>query len=326
MSLSFVLIGNTDAGMELSRRLVAAGYPAATDIDQADVVITYCPGLDRLEDVYFEAGGVIARASEGAYLVDLSPATPNLSKEIAAMALVNGAHPVEAPLFVCDATAENPFATPEGLGLFVAGDSEDVQAVEGLLEALAAKRVYCGEAGTAQVARCSRTVMEAVRIVGAAEAVALMRSFDPKCEQIDAVAASLPEADAKMLAACARARHAGGYTAEIVAGEVESALAAADEIGLVVPQAEAADYLFRMLVIIGGAELAASASSLLYLDEAVAAKQGLDWSRAEQMYAEMGEAHDHSHAGHNHAGHSHFDGFDEYDDFGYESGYGYSPN
>ena len=77
-------------------------------------------------------------------------------------------------------------------------------------------------------------------------------------------------------------------------------------------------HLLELMVVIGGADMNPKALSLLYREEAASAAHGLDWTRAEGLYAEHehGHAHDHGH-----------DAYDYDDDFGFPGGFGgYSAN
>ena len=73
--------------------------------------------------------------------------------------------------------------------------------------------------------------------------------------------------------------------------ELSAALMAADDAEVILPGVEATMHLLELLVVIGGADMAPAALSLVYQDEAAGARAGLDWTRAEQAYAseEAGE-------------------------------------
>lgn len=76
-------------------------------------------------------------------------------------------------------------------------------------------------------------------------------------------------------------------------GELTAALTTADDADLILPQAEAVQRLLELLAIIGGSDKAPSALSLVYREEDACAKEGLDWTRAEQTYGDHGHDHDH---------------------------------
>ena len=102
-----------------------------------------------------------------------------------------------------------------------------------------------------------------------------------------------------MLAAVNAGRFDGAYTVEMLMSELSAALMAADDVDLILPQAEACLHLLELLAVIGGADKAPSALALVYGEEAACAENGLDWTRAEQAYAseEAGEEDDYDDEG-----------------------------
>lgn len=322
MPNTFIYLGSLKPGEEIARNLLDAGLRVAPDIAAADLIVTYIHGLQAYEDVFFDTEGVIAKAHAGATIVDLSPSTPALSKEVAAMATVSGQHYLEAPLVVNEVAKEHAYADSSTLSIFAAGEEDDFAKLKDVLSSIAADVVFLGPSGSAQIARCATTISASARMMSAAEALCLMRRFDPQCSVADAVAQRLDPLTRAIVDAARDNAWSSSYTVEAVNGEIEAALEAADEIGVVLPQAESAEYLARLMQIIDGAAFAAPALSLLYVDEAVGATHGLDWSRADNMAAPFDDGHDHAH-GH---GSDEFDEGDGYDDLGYGFGYGYSPN
>lgn len=319
MSRSFVFVGDTRPGAELVDSLVTAGFVPAPDIESSEIVVVYCNDQQELENIYFDSNGVISRATEGTCIVCLSATTPGLAKEISAMAMVSNLHSIEAPLVVQDIGAFRAYA-PSNLSLLVAGDADEIAMVSDVLDALAATVRVVGTAGSAQLVRCMATITQTSTMVAAAEACAIARKCEPAEHRglFDAAASSFPQEAARLMRAAMEFDHKGSYTIASICGELQAALDTADEASLVLPQLESVEYLVRMLGIIDGADLSAPAISLLYLEEAAAAEHGLDWTRAEQLYAEM-EEHGHAH---------HHDGEDyDGDDYDFEDfGYGYSPN
>ena len=79
-------------------------------------------------------------------------------------------------------------------------------------------------------------------------------------------------------------RYTGDYTAEMLLAELSAALMAADDAEVILPGVEATMHLLELLVVIGGADMAPAALSLVYQDEAAGARAGLDWTRAEVAY------------------------------------------
>lgn len=313
MAQSFVFLGVPEAGEELARNLLEAGYLAAGGVDSADFVVTLCARQGQLEDVYYESDGIIANARPGACVIDCSTTSPNFAKELAAMAAVSDLHFVEAPLVVRDFTVERAYADRDNLMAMVAGEDDYVREARPLLEAMAGMVHACGPSGRGQMCKCAIVMQQCAQLASLMEADALCRA-EAGADAAAAVAGlALREqlvspATRHLREAMVRENFGQGnsYSVEVLWGELESALAAADEANFVMPQAESALYLLELLATIGGASMGPAALRLVYCDEKTVAEHGLDWSRAEQVFrsAEYAEEDDY---------------FDEYD--GYGDGY-----
>lgn len=327
MMRSFVFVGDVKVGRHLAESLTAAGFPAATDVAAADVVFTYCESQGKVEDVYFESNGLVQTCREGTILVDLSPTSPSLAKEISAVALVNDMRALDAPLAVEDLAASDAFARPESLRVLVGGEREDFEAVEPMLRAFAAHVSLEGPSGAGQTAKAVSTILEAAQVASLMEADALCRAAGA-----DAVSLMSVAADRGVLSDRVRALHRavsdrcfeGAYTLEMLMAEVVAAIAAADDLDLILPQAEAAMHLLELLAVIGGSDMGVAALGLIYGDESECAKHGLDWSRAEKVYGDESGQGDGCECGCGHHGH---DEHDEHGFGGFDGEYGdYSNN
>lgn len=324
MAKSFVFIGDRNTGMALAQNLVDAGYPNATGMESADIIITMCSDQSLLEDIYFEGHGVIANARPGTFVIDMSPVTPVLAKEIAAMAQVNDLHPLEAPVVVRDMMMEDAYSDPSNLIMFTAGEKNDVAEMMPLLEVLSDSIRYCGEAGEAQLAKCASTIQIGAQVASLMEAEALFRNASSKQPFSDFANLAieqdlLPAQVASVCRAIADRDNSerAGFNIATFMGEVLAALTAAEEMGLYVPGTEAVEGLLHVLMRIGGENLPVSAMTVLYSEESEATKLGLDWKRNEGHDHHCGDdcdcGHDHSH---DHDAYAY--GYDEYvDDEGF---------
>lgn len=332
MSKSFVFVGHQGIGSVLAENLVAAGFKAASDVDTADVIFTFCTSQESLENVYLEEEGIVSKAKPGSYLVDFSSTTPSFAREISAIAQVNDLHVVEAPLVVRDVTLPNAFGNPQNLLALVAGEEADANAVAEMLAAVVGMVEPCGGAGEAQLAKCAFTIQQVMQLQAFMEADALCRASGGLSAAVSTadrlVRSQLVSPQIQSLAsALEESNFTSTCTVEVLLGEIETVLASADELNLIVPLSEAADYLLRLLATIGGVDMAASALSLVYRDEEESSKYGLDWGRAQEAYTSLGSVDDYDDedddeecdCGHHH--HHHHDDEDEYGGFG-----GYSAN
>lgn len=313
MENTFVYFGNATVGGAVERLAANAGWQRVEGLEDAGCVVTYCTTQQALEDAYFDEGGFIQAAHPGTLLIDLSPSTPDFSRELSAVATIGDLHLVEAPLAVIDPALDDAFARRENLRCFAAGEEDDVAAALPLLEAIAGDVREMGPFGAAQLARAAHTVQQVGMLVSAAEAQALCHAVRRAASADSlAVEAPFPESDFAdvCLAAIAQKRFEGTYTLEMMMGELSAALMAADDADLILPQAEACSHLLELLAVIGGSDKAPTALALVYDEEAACAEQGLDWSRAEQVYGEHG--HDHGDGADGAAA----DGADDYDEYG----------
>ena len=128
-------------------------------------------------------------------------------------------------------------------------------------------------------------------------------------------------------------RYTGDYTAEMLLAELSAALMAADDAEVILPGVEATMHLLELLVVIGGADMAPAALSLVYQDEAAGARAGLDWTRAEVAYGHPASEEDEDWSAYDDedgCGHDHFredHDYDDYDDFApYNDDFDYSSN
>ena len=299
MAGSYAFIGHDFIGAFVKRRLGQVGWSFVDDVEHADVAFTYCMSSSLLEDAYFDDGGLVKRARTGTVLVDLSPSTPSFAREISAVATVNDLMFVEAPLAVID-----PFGSLEFNAYFACEDPDNVEQARELIGAIAAAVEETGAVGSAQLAKASNTVRMVASIVGAVESEALVRST----REVSGVHVGSDDDD-----------FSNGFPVELVLADIVAAMTTADDVDLILPQLEAAMHLFELIAVIGGSDMNPEALSLLYREEAASAAHGLDWTRAEGLYADHDHAHDHNHGFDSH-------GFDD-DDYGYAGGFGgYSAN
>ena len=288
MDKRFAYIGNDTVGAVVAAGLGAAGYARTDDVAAADVVVTYCTSQTALEDAYFDEEGIVQGARPHTMLIDLSAATPSFARELNAVAIVSDLAAVEAPLVVADTALSDAFAERSNLMCLVGGEEADIQAARPLLEAFAGAVQETGGSGSAQLARAAYTLQTAAQIMSAIEADALYRAIQRSSTSFGAsferAGATTPEAE-HVLAAVNAGRFDGTYTIEMLMAELSAALMAADDVDLILPQAEACLHLLELLAVIGGADKAPSALALVYGEEAACAENGLDWTRAEQAYA-----------------------------------------
>ena len=155
MAEQFYFNGNAALGNALEKCLVEAGFSRTSALADADYVFSYHPLLSQLEDAYFDAKGYLAQAKKGACLIDLSPATPELVREISAISSTSGLFYVEAPLSVADTTLDDAFSQQSNLSCCVAGDKPDIAKAQKILQHFVGTIRVTGEPGSAQLAHAA---------------------------------------------------------------------------------------------------------------------------------------------------------------------------
>ena len=300
MAVTFSFAGNKTIGAALRESLSAAGYEYVELVEEADYFFTYYPALSQLENAYFDGKGFMARAKKGAYFVDLSPSTPELSRELSAVASVSDLHFVEAPLAVIDPTLPDAFAEKENLACCLSGDRPDMQVAATILGHFVGSPVMIGEPGSAQLAHATWALQHCAVLMAAVESEALYRAIlripTSAAAAADSNVSTVGPLEASIVKAVTEKRFAGTYTVEMFMADLTAALAAADDADLILPQAEACMNLLELLAIIGGSDMSPVSLSLIYDEEQAAAEAGLDWARAEEYSTEAGaHAHEHHH-------------------------------
>lgn len=306
MQGTYCYVGSANVGAMVDARMREAGLQKVNFAADAEVVLSYFPSQADLEGAFFDEAGLIQSSRKGALLVDLSPATPTFSRELAAVAVVNDLAPVEAPLVVVDPVAEGALSDKRNVACFAAGDDEAVQAALPVLRALFDEVSVVAGAGSAQLARASYTLQMVSQVVSAIESEALYRAIRatdaPFAGTAERVGAATPLSE-QVLEAVAERRFWGEYTVEMLMGELAAAAGAADDAEVILPQAEACQHMLELLAVVGGSDMNPAALFLVYGDEASCAEAGLDWTRAEDAF---GQPSDEESDG--------YDGYDEYDE------------
>ena len=335
--MQYAFIGHKNVERYVKDALADLDWEQSDDLANCSVAFTYCTAQTALEDAYFSDKGLVKGLPSGSLMIDLSPSTPTFARELSAIAAVNDLRPVEAPLVVVDSTLDNAFVR-DNLACFASGDAHDVEEALEVLDVLFASATDMGACGCAQLARAAFTLQMTAQIVGAIEAAALYKAVQGASTSVDHMEGTpggVTATSAELLRAVAEERFAGTYTVEMLLGEVSAAMAAADDVELILPQVEASMHLFEILAVIGGADLAPAGVSLVFESEDVCAEHDLDWARAEQYYSHAeddcdcdGDCGDDCACGHHHREENAYDDYNGYSDYdgGFPPMSGFSSN
>ena len=155
--------------------LVEAGGSAASSVAQAvegaDVVATMVPDSPDVEEVLTGDDGVLARAKEGALVVDFSTIRPDVAAALAAAGAEKGLRMLDAPVSGGEAGAK------EGvLSIMVGGAAEDFDAAKDVFGAVGTTVVHVGPAGSGQTVKAANQLIVAGNIALVAEALVFLEA------------------------------------------------------------------------------------------------------------------------------------------------------
>ena len=272
---------------------------AAEAARDADVVFTMVGYPQDVEDTYLATDGLLRVAKKGAFLIDLTTSSPELARDIAEAAAVEG-----IVAFDCPVTGGEAGAVAGTLTLIIGATENDIAPVRDVLETFSSK-IFCFDgAGKGQAAKLANQVSLASSMVGMADALAFAQQMGLDVEKTrDMVLGGTGGTNA--LSALGPKAIDGdwrpGFLVEHFIKDLGLALKSAEEKEITLPGVETAFTLYDMLDVIGGGRLGTQAIALLYQEEADAVAAGLDWSRFTSQMEEHGHEHDHEcGCGHDH--------------------------
>lgn len=184
-------IGIGVMGKSMARHLKQAGYPlhvytrtAASAQELVDegavwhdspgqlaaackVIITMVGYPKDVEDIYLGKEGILAHASSGAYLIDMTTSSPQLAQRIAEQASEQGLHALDAPVSGGDVGAREA-----RLSIMVGGEQADFEFVHPLFEKMGTNIVLQGGPGAGQHTKMCNQIAIASNMLGVCEAIA----------------------------------------------------------------------------------------------------------------------------------------------------------
>jgi 4-hydroxybutyrate dehydrogenase/sulfolactaldehyde 3-reductase len=156
--------------------LCALGAEAGNNLEsiasRAGVVFTMLPDSAAVESVIGGPKGLIAHASRGSVIVDMSTVDPRVTDRLAQTALARGIAFVDAPVGRLASHAER------GESLFMVGaDDTTFARVKPLLEAMGTTIHHCGPVGTGMRTKLVNNYLAIISCQLNAEAIALSQRF-----------------------------------------------------------------------------------------------------------------------------------------------------
>lgn len=133
---------------------------------QSDIVFTMVGFPQDVREVYLGDDGVLAGASRGSIVVDMTTTQPSLAREIEAAAIGKGVTAMDAPVSGGDIGAKN--AT---LSIMVGGDEQTFQTLLPLFEAMGKNIIHQGKAGAGQHTKMCNQIVIAGTMIGVCESL-----------------------------------------------------------------------------------------------------------------------------------------------------------
>lgn len=143
----------------------------AACVKGCEAVITIVGFPQDVEEVYFDEGGILESTDAGAYLIDMTTTSPQISVKISKEGEEKGFHVLDAPV-----TGGDTGAKAGTLSILVGGKEEDFEACMPLFEAMGTNINYQGEAGCGQHAKLANQIMIAGTLTGVCEALSYAKA------------------------------------------------------------------------------------------------------------------------------------------------------
>ena len=134
--------------------------------ERSDIIFTIVGLPSDVREVYQQKGGILDAVKRGSITVDMTTTEPSLAREIYDAAKAKGASAVDAPVSGGDVGARN--AT---LSIMVGGDTDAVERVMPLFQAMGKNIVHQGGPGNGQHTKMCNQIVLAGTIIGVCESL-----------------------------------------------------------------------------------------------------------------------------------------------------------
>ena len=134
--------------------------------EQSDVVFLIVGFPQDVREVVLGSEGVLSGCRPGSVIVDMTTSKPSLAVEIAEAAKANGVHAVDAPVSGGDIGAREA-----RLSIMIGGETEVVDALQPLWEAMGKTIIHQGPPGAGQHTKMVNQILIATNMIGVCEAL-----------------------------------------------------------------------------------------------------------------------------------------------------------
>jgi len=231
----------------------------------AGVTITMLGFPSDVEETYFGAGGVIARAPAGALLVDMTTSSPVLARRIAAAAAGRGQAALDAPVSGGDVGAKEA-----RLVIMAGGEEEAFVRARPVFDLLGKNVARLGPAGAGQHCKMANQIAVAVGMVSWVEALAYAKRAGLDPNQVHASISGGAAGGWSMTNLAPRAlagNFAPGFYVKHILKDMKIALDSAAEMKLDLPGLAVARKLYEQVAARGWEEDGTQALYRLYVSQ-----------------------------------------------------------
>ncbi|MDQ2668389.1 MAG: NAD(P)-dependent oxidoreductase [Gemmatimonadota bacterium] len=250
-----------------AQELVDAGAQwresAGSVAESVDVVITMLGFPSDVASTYLSPDGVIARARNGALLIDMTTSSPVLARRIADAAAERGLDALDAPVSGGDVGAREA-----RLVIMTGGSQPAFDRAQPIFAQLGKNIALLGPAGSGQHCKMANQIAVAVGMVAWCEALAYAAraGLDPNAVHASISGGAAGSWAMTNLAPRALAGNfAPGFYVKHIMKDIRIAIESADEMGLDVPGLQCARDLYQRVSANGWDDLGTQALYKLYL-------------------------------------------------------------
>ena len=144
--------------------------------EKSDVIITMLGFPSDVEEVYLSEKGILANASQGSLIIDMTTSTPDLALTIYEKAKAAGIEALDAPVSGGDVGARNAALT-----IMVGGDEKSFEKAMPLFEVMGNNLVLQGGPGAGQHTKTANQMAIAAGLIAVCESIAYAKKagLDP---------------------------------------------------------------------------------------------------------------------------------------------------
>ncbi|WMT29280.1 2-hydroxy-3-oxopropionate reductase [Bacillus aerius] len=176
MALNLLKVGHTVTVFDIDKEAVLAlkevGANAATSAAEAasesDIMITMLPKGEHVEAVVAGEQGILATATPGTIIIDMSSISPVTSRALAALAKQHEVEFIDAPV-----SGGEPKAIDGTLAIMAGGEEEIFDQVKDVLHAMGTDVVLVGSNGSGTTAKLANQIIVNLNIAAMSEALVL---------------------------------------------------------------------------------------------------------------------------------------------------------